>query len=108
MKNISISELGSFCRSQVFHEYVFATFNQEAVLEFDPVSFELHFDTIITIESDGMVVFKNREAMSSMSIVYVQEITIDDSMPKLGITICIKCYSPLNSNRVKNYIIIAK
>lgn len=107
MTNISISELGSFCNSHNLREFVFASYNQEIDLGFDPAAFELHFNTLVTVENDGMVVFKNNEAMSSMSIVYIQEITIDDSMPKLGITICIKCCSPMNSRRIKNYTVIA-
>lgn len=108
MRNISISELGSFCDCHTLREFVFTSFNQETELGFDPASFELHFDSIVTVESDGMVVFKNNGTMNSMAIVYVQEITIDESAPKCGITICIKCCSPLNSHRIKNYIIIAK
>lgn len=107
MTNISISELGSFCNSHNLREFVFASYNQEIDLGFNPAAFELRFNTLVTVEDDGMVVFKNNEAMSSMSIVYIQEITIDDSMPKLGITICIKCCSQMNSRRIKNYIVIA-
>ena len=108
MTSISISELNSLCSRHNVHEYAFLSYNQESGPEFRPESFALHFDTLVAVENDGMIALKSNDTMDYLSILFIKEILIDDSMPQLGITICIKCCSPSNSRRFKNFVIIAK
>lgn len=108
MRNISISELEILCNTNNIRELIFATYNQDVTLDFNPVSYDLRFDKMIPIADDGRIILENSTARCSISISNITKITVDDNIPKTGIAICIHCCNSVNHSRIKNFWILAK